>query len=134
MKRSGFARKASSSFSSFANRATVLRRKAMKRRVNKPTVADGAKYLAACRGEPCYLRVPGVCLHSTATVVPCHSNQSRHGKGMGIKAKHEYTVPGCASCHQWIDQGPATRAAKFAVWDQGYEQWFPVRAEKMRVD
>jgi hypothetical protein len=29
----------------------------MKSRIKKPTVEEGSKYLAACRGEWCYLRV-----------------------------------------------------------------------------
>jgi hypothetical protein len=113
-----------------ADRATSLRRSAMKSRVKKPTVAEGSNYLAACRGEPCFLRVFGVCI-GHGSVVPCHSNQSRDGKGMGIKAAHEKTVPGCAACHAWIDQGPAAREEKFAAWDRAYERWMPLRAAKM---
>ncbi|SAL20436.1 gp74 [Caballeronia cordobensis] len=113
-----------------ADRATTLRRSAMKARVKKPTVEEGSKYLAACRDEPCYLRVFGVCV-GRESVVPCHSNQLRHGKGKGIKAKHEFTVPGCWACHAWIDQGKAAREVKFSTWDRGYERWVPVRAEKM---
>ncbi len=116
-----------------ADRATSLRRSAMKSRVKKPTVAEGSKYLAACRGEPCFLRVFGVCIGSES-VVPCHSNQSKHGKGMGLKAAHEKTVPGCAACHAWIDQGPAAREVKFSTWDRAYERWLPVRAEKMGLE
>ncbi|WP_244206577.1 nuclease domain-containing protein [Caballeronia pedi] len=121
-----------SPFSNTAGRATVLRRAAIKRRIKRPTVAEGSKYLAACRGESCYLRVPGVCV-GRQTVVPAHSNQSRHGKGTAIKAKHEFTVPGCRACHAWIDAGPAARDVKFATWDRAYECWKPMRAEKMRA-
>ncbi|WP_184247325.1 nuclease domain-containing protein [Paraburkholderia atlantica] len=106
----------------------------IKRRVKKPTVAEGSKYLEACRGERCYLSVFGVCLHDPATVVPCHSNQSRHGKGMGIKARHEFTVPGCRACHAFIDQGSATREFKFDVWDRAFAEWEPVRARKMNLE
>jgi hypothetical protein len=104
----------------------------MKSSVKKPTVAEGSKYLAACRGEPCFLRMSG-CLGGGETVVPCHSNQAKHGKGMGIKAKHEFTVPGCANCHALIDQGPGLRERKFAAWDVAYEAWVPVRARKMGI-
>jgi hypothetical protein len=113
-----------------ADRATSLRRSAMKSRVKKPTVEEGSKYLAACAGEGCYLRVFGVCV-GRESVVPCHSNQARDGKGMGIKAKHEKTVPGCWACHAWIDQGKAAREMKFETWDRGYARWVPVRAAKM---
>lgn len=132
MKRTGFTRKLGSPFSSLANRATAVRHTAMKRRVKKPTVAEGSKYLAACRGERCFLRMRG-CLGGGDSVVPCHSNQARHGKGMGIKAKHEFTVPGCANCHALIDQGPGLREQKFAAWDVAFEAWRPVRARKMGI-
>lgn len=119
-----------SPFKNTADRSTGLRRAEMKRRVKKPTVEEGSKYLAACKDEACYLRVLGVCIGRN-TVVPCHSNQARDGKGMGIKAKHERTVPGCQACHAWLDQGPAPREVKFRQWDVAYARWLPVRAAKM---
>jgi hypothetical protein len=77
-----------------------------------------------CRGQPCYLRIAGVCMGGTETTVPCHSNQARHGKGRGIKAHDLYTVPGCWRCHAEIDQGALlTREDKFALWDDAYERW-----------
>ena len=112
---------------------TAMRRTGMKSRINKPTVAEGSKYLEACRGERCYLDVFGVCLHDPATVVACHSNQSKHGKGMGIKAEHRYSVPGCRACHVFIDQGTATREYKFSIWDRAYAEWAPIRAQKMGI-
>lgn len=130
MKRTGFKRKEPEPFE-LADRKTTLKRSAMKSRIKKPTVEEGSKYLAACRGEQCYLRVQEHCHYSPETVVPCHSNQSKHGKGMGLKAKHEYTVPGCMACHAWLDQGPALREEKVAAWDRAYERWEPVRARKM---
>lgn len=81
-----------------------------------------------CRGQPCYLRIPGVCVGGTETTVPCHSNQARHGKGRGIKAYDTYTVPGCWRCHAAIDQGAQlTREEKFALWDDAYARWVLVR-------
>jgi hypothetical protein len=135
MKRSPFSRKGSP-FS--PDRQTFERnheaRKRLKSKPKRPTVAEGSKYLAACRGEDCYLRVNSVCIGSVGgTVVPAHSNQSRHGKGMGIKARHEFTVPGCMTCHAWIDYGSAERDVKFGVWDRAYERWQPVRARKMEL-
>lgn len=66
------------------------------------------------------------------TTVPAHSNQSRHGKGMGIKADDEYTVPGCHACHYQIDQGNIfSREEKFAFWDGAYLAWVPVREKKL---
>lgn len=33
-----------------------------------------------------------------------HSNSAKHGKGRGIKADDEFTVPLCHSCHSQFDQ------------------------------
>lgn len=134
MKRSGFERKPHSPFSSLTRTATLKRQKAIVKRIKQPTVAEGSKYLAACRGEECYLRVPGVCCSigwAHESVVDCHSNQSKHGKGWALKAKHEYTVPGCGPCHYWLDFGFAPRAKKVATWDRAFAEWAPVRARKM---
>ena len=68
------------------------------------------------RGMPCLLRVPGVCTQDRATVVCCHSNLSIHGKAGARKADDHYSVWGCAACHSWLDQGPAPRAQKAAVF------------------
>ncbi|MCM2543894.1 nuclease domain-containing protein [Burkholderia glumae] len=135
MKRSGFKRKPGSPFSSLTRASTLKRQRAIVARIKKPTVADGSKYLAACRGEPCYLRVPGVCKLNPAdeTVVPCHSNSLAAGKGMGIKAAHEQTVPGCYWCHRWLDQGPSERWQKETVFLMAFDEWAPVRARKMGV-
>ncbi len=50
-----------------------------------------------------------------------------------MKAKNEFTVPGCGACHSWIDQNRAgtPRQVKFDVWDRAYEEWAPGRARKM---
>lgn len=95
MKRTGFKRKPHSPFSSLTRTATLKRQKAIVKRIKRPTVAEGSKYLAACRGEPCFLRVPGVCRLNPLdeTVVPCHSNQSRHGKAGAMKARNELRFP-----------------------------------------
>ncbi|ARP53655.1 hypothetical protein ALFP_1768 [Alcaligenes faecalis] len=61
------------------------------------------------------------------SVVPCHSNQAKHGKGMGIKANDKFTVPGCMACHRFIDQSGAPKAEKFALWDSAYARWAPIR-------
>lgn len=136
MKRTGFARKPDSPFSSFANRGTALRRTAMKKRAKKPTVAEGSLYLAACRGEPCYLRVRGVCSFNPAdeTIVPCHSNLLEHGKGKGIKAEHRFTFPGCGACHFWLDQSMVpTKEQRRAATLDALSRWEPVRARKMGI-
>lgn len=131
LRRTGFARKEGAPFSSFTKP-----RKGMKSTRKHVTVAEGSKYLAACRGEECYLRVPGVCVSrgwSHHSVVDCHSNQSRHGKAGARKADNVFTVPGCEACHAWIDQNRVgtPKQEKYDVWDMAYELWEPIRARKM---
>lgn len=131
--RTAFQRKHDAPFNSLRPGGVLKPKKALKTRRKHVTVAEGSKYLAACRGESCYLQVIGVCARrfEDSSVVPCHSNQSKHGKGMSIKAKHEFTVPGCAACHAWLDQGAAPRETKVLVFDEALEVWVPVREIKM---
>lgn len=89
-----------------------------------PRPATGEAKL--CKGQLCYLRIPGVC--TGAARDPCHSNQAAHGKGKGIKAHDIFTVPGCRPCHDELDMGHRfTREEKFALWDAAYARWQPVR-------
>lgn len=109
---------------------TPFKRRAPKKR---PSYHE-PKYLAACKGESCFLLIPGVCRGEQETVVPCHANWSAYGKGMGIKAKDTYTVPGCFRCHQCLDQGfSLADAEKRATWEWAYNRWLPVRASKMEA-
>lgn len=111
---------------------TPLRRSRIKSSPKRPTVAEGSKYLAACRGEPCFLNVKcAISDWADPTVVPCHDNRLSSGKGMGIKSRHDRTLPGCMLCHSWLDQGDAPREEKFAAFDRGFERWLPRRARKM---
>jgi hypothetical protein len=91
---------------------------------SNPRPATGEAKL--CKGQPCYLRIPGICTGQAQD--PCHSNQAAHGKGKGIKAHDYYTLPGCRACHNEIDQGMRyTRAEKFAIWDASFALWLPAR-------
>jgi hypothetical protein len=102
-----------------------MKRTVFKRRARKKREGHNKTMLDACRGEECYLRIPHVCLGASGrnTVVPAHSNQQMHGKGMGLKARDEFTVPACAACHSFIDQGGADKELKFKYWDNAYERW-----------
>ncbi|KAA1013224.1 hypothetical protein FVF58_09455 [Paraburkholderia panacisoli] len=144
MKRSGFKpRKSTLKRSPFAQPTRqqfergqeAKRRIGLKRKAKRPTVEEGSKYLAACRGEPCYLNV---CCPWTdwadPTVVPCHSNFSKHGKAGARKADHEFSVPGCMACHAWLDTGPAPYDLKLETFDGALERWVPRRARKMGLE
>lgn len=55
-----------------------------------------------CRSMPC------ACCGATgeqAGVTWAHSNQAKHGKGMGEKASDVYVAALCAWCHRELDQG-----------------------------
>lgn len=109
-----------------------MKRTPFKRSAPKRRSGHNKAYLEACCGELCFLRIPGACIGGMDTTVPAHSNQSRHGKGMGIKAHDEFTVPGCHACHYQIDQGNIfSREEKFAFWDSAYSAWVPVREKKL---
>lgn len=55
-------------------------------------------------------------------LIPMHSNQHRHGKGMGHKAADHFHGAGCHECHMEIDQGKRHRDEKNAMWTQAFEK------------
>lgn len=108
-----------------------LQRTAFKRRAPKKRPGyHEPKYLAACKGEPCYLQLPAICRGADGleTVVPAHRNQ---GKGMGLKVPDEQTVPACFWCHTAYDQSGLPREIKRAAFDWAYTRWSQVRVSKM---
>lgn len=111
--------------------ATTLQRSSFKRSTPKKRQGHDKTMRDACRGEPCYLAIPGICRGAIDSVVPCHANWAEYGKGMGIKAADRFTVPGCLACHHWLDQGSAPRADKKNAWEAAYQAWDAVRANKI---
>jgi hypothetical protein len=132
MARTAFKRKEPQPFA-LPDRQTFERNQEAKKRLkSKPkraTVAEGSKYLAACKDEPCFLRIPGVCNGDWTTCVPAHRNE---GKGMGMKVPNFLTLPACYACHAEYDQGKRfIREQKRDMWNAAYVEWQPVRARKM---
>ena len=76
--------------------------------------------LKMARGMHCLLQIPGICGRNPDTTVACHSNQLAHGKGRAIKAHDYMSVWGCATCHTWLDQGPALKAKKVQAFDAAH--------------
>lgn len=112
--------------------STPLKRTPFKHHARKARSGHDKPLLSACRGELCYLRIPGVCIGGIDTIVPAHSNEQAHGKGMGLKARDEFTVPACAACHHELDQGHLfNKEQKFGFWRAAYAAWAPVRARKL---
>lgn len=112
-------------------RQSTLTRTVWKRKAPKKRAGHDKGYLAACKGQHCYLMIRDICRNDRSTTVPCHSNQSVHGKGMGLKAKDVYTVPACFACHYQLDQGHIlTRDQKRAIWNDAYARWSADRDAK----
>lgn len=119
----------SSGSSSGLTRHAPLQRAAIKRRAPKKRAGHDAKYLAACRGERCYLQFAGCCSYEgDPTVVPAHQNE---GKGMGLKVHDRFSVPACHSCHWLYDRSGIDREIKRATFDWAYTRWESARASKM---
>jgi hypothetical protein len=136
MRRTGFKRKEPQPFAlpdrqTFERNQEAKKRVGLKRKAKRATVAEGSKYLAACRDERCYLQIPGLCRlrEPDETCVPAHRNE---GKGTGLKVSNELTLPACYYCHTEYDQGRRfTREEKREMWNDAYEEWNLVRARKM---
>ena len=67
------------------------------------------KRLAAIRKLPCV-----VC--SRSPVDAAHSNQSGHGKGMGLKACDSKTIPLCRNHHVEYDQFQKMNRSESVEW------------------
>lgn len=50
-------------------------------------------------GQPCMVRIPGICNWDNSTTVLAHIN----GAGMGIKANDIHAAFCCSSCHDVLD-------------------------------
>lgn len=55
-----------------------------------------------CRGEPCYIRLPGIC-GDPETVVPAHLRLTGVS-GTGLKAPPIFACPACMNCHDAVDR------------------------------
>lgn len=53
------------------------------------------------KGQPCRLRIPGVCNGNPETVVLCHIRRGFYGGS--IKPRDIIAVAGCADCHDVLD-------------------------------
>ena len=81
-----------------------------------------SKRLAAIRKLPCIR-----CGNPDSQAA--HSNSAKHGKGRGVKASDEFTVPLCHSCHSQFDQ---SKLGDREESEKLFEQWL-VRVNRMLV-
>lgn len=76
------------------------------------------KLLDAARDQPCMC-----CGIQDGTIVAAHSNQSRHGKGMSIKAHDCFIAFLCHRCHSELDQGSKlSKEERIEMWQQAYDR------------
>lgn len=73
------------------------------------TPIRSTKVLNSARGQPCAMRLPGICNGNPETTVWCHLNGGAFGKGMGQKAHDILGFHGCSDCHRYLDTGHGTR-------------------------
>lgn len=101
-------------------RGTVVSCAGMGVGVPKTVEQRNRHLLSMARGQPCMLRIPGVCNNDWRTTVACHSNLSIHGKSGARKADDQNICVGCFACHRWLDQGPAPYEVKLAAFLAGH--------------
>jgi len=70
------------------------------------------KLRASAKGHHCTLRFPQVCENNSETVVWVHSDESKHGKGMGLKAHDIFGCYGCFPCHEFYTKNYNTDYAE----------------------
>lgn len=74
--------------------------------------------LNLANGQSCQL-----CGAQDGTIVSAHSNQSRHGKGMSIKAHDCFIAWLCVRCHAEIDHGKdLSREERRDRWQAAHER------------
>jgi hypothetical protein len=80
----------------------------------------------SARDEAC-----AACGVEDGTIVWCHSNEYRHGKGKGLKAHDLFGFYGCMYCHARYDAGHETREDKHTFFREAWERSMIRVAEKL---
>lgn len=75
------------------------------------------KLLKLANGAPC-----SICGAQDGTTVWAHSNEIRHGKGMGIKAHDWAGALLCGECHDYYDKSRETREQKREFFSEAMER------------
>ncbi len=85
--------------------------------ISKTAYIRDKRLRAMCEALPCQH------CGSFAGSTWAHSNQSRHGKGRGIKASDIYVAALCGACHHDIDQGRTmSRSERILAWDAAHRR------------
>lgn len=107
-------------------RKTPLKAKAPMKRSCKPKASPIRQ---SAQGEPCQVRVPGVCNGNPETVVLAHLN----GGGMGMKASDHEAAYACSACHNWLDGGFAEAGYNREVRDLWHLQAV-IRTQRILIE
>lgn len=75
------------------------------------------KLLDLARDKECQ-----ICGTQDGTVVSAHSDQARHGKGMGIKSHDCFIAWTCYKCHLALGDGSMTREDRDRLWQRAHER------------
>jgi hypothetical protein len=89
------------------------------------------RYARHCECQHCFLPF------MQDTVVAAHSNQLRHGKGMGIKAHDCFIAYLCCRCHDIVD-GRALpnldQSTRERIWNIGHQNTLNLLIGKTMLD
>lgn len=80
--------------------------------------------LDLARGQPCMVRIPGICNGDAETTVAAHSGMLIHGAGTGHKAADCFIAFACSACHDAMDgrRPDLDPAERRAWWTVGYDR------------
>lgn len=74
------------------------------------------------------------CGINDGTVCAAHSNQSKHGKGLGLKAPDSLVAALCHKCHYELDNGKnLSKQEKVEMWNQAYIRTMKTLIETERL-
>lgn len=79
------------------------------------------KLLDISHEAPCFLRLSPYCGRYPS--VPCHSDDLRHGRGVGHKSHDCLAVPGCPDCHELFNRKNLGREGYFDKWQKANEEY-----------
>ena len=59
--------------------------------------------------------------YSVDGLEPAHSNQSKHGKALGLKGHDNFHAAICHDCHALLDNGMLNREDAVSMWEMAYD-------------
>jgi cytochrome c553 len=74
------------------------------------------------------------CGINDGTVCAAHSNQSKHGKGLSLKAPDSLVAALCHKCHYELDNGKnLNKKEKVQMWNEAYIRTMKTLIETERL-